>query len=59
MSIERALVSGRKSATAEFVEGQFAEKIEEHGFLLDRIMKVTDQQNAWLLLLFCAASRAN
>ena len=53
-------VTGKGSLSrAEFVEGQLAEKIEEHGILLDRITKVTDLQSAWLLLLFCAASRAN
>ena len=53
------IILGTPLGRAEFVEGQLAEKIEEHGILLDRITKVTDLQSAWLLLLFCAASRAN
>ena len=52
-------ILGTPLGRAEFVEGQLAEKIEEHGILLDRITKVTDLQSAWILLLFCAASRAN
>ena len=52
-------ILGTPLGRAEFVEGQLAEKIEEHGILLDRITKVTVLQSAWLLLLFCAASRAN
>ena len=43
----------------DFVVAQLAEKTEEHGILLERIPKVSDLQCAWLLLLFCAASRAN
>ena len=43
----------------DFVQGQLDEKIDEHGVLLDRISKVPDLQCAWLLLLLCAASRAN
>ena len=52
-------ILGTPLGRAEFVEGHLAEKIEEHGILLDRISKVTDLQSAWLLLLFCTASRAN
>ena len=33
----------------EFVEGQLAEKNEEHGILLDRITKVIDLQSACCL----------
>ena len=43
----------------DFVQGQLDEKIEEHRVLLDKISKVPDLQCAWLLLLLCAASRAN
>ena len=43
----------------DFVQGQLDEKIDEHRVLLDRISKVPDLQCAWLLLLLCAASRAN
>ena len=34
-------------------------KREEHQVLLDRIPCVSDEQTAWLLLLFCGATRAN
>ena len=48
-------ILGTPLGRAEFVEGHR----EKHGILLDRITKVIDLQSAWLLLLFCAASRAN
>ena len=33
--------------------------VAEHQILLDRIPRVKDIQNAWLLLLHCASARAN
>ena len=53
------IVFGTPLGCVDFVEAQFAEKTEEHGILLERIPKVSDLQCAWLLLLFCAASRAS
>ena len=44
---------------ADFVQRKLAEKIDEYRVLLHRITQVSDLQCAWLLLLFCAASRAN
>ena len=43
----------------EFVEAQLRAITAEHQVLLNRIPHVTDLQCAWLLLLFCAASRPN
>ena len=53
------IVLGTPLGCTDFVEAQSAEKTEEHGILLERIPKVSDLQCAWLLLLFCAASRAS
>ena len=44
---------------ADFVQRKLAEKIDEHRVLFHRIPQVSDLQCAWLLLLFCAALRAN
>ena len=43
----------------EFVEADVLHTSEEHTTLLDRIEAVPDLQCAWLILLFCAAARAN
>ena len=53
------IVLGTPLGCMDFVEAQLAEKTEEHEILLERIPKVSDLQCAWLLLLFCAASRAS
>ena len=42
-----------------FVEDQLAKLSVSHSVLFERIQAVTDLQVAWLLLVFCAASRAN
>ena len=44
-------ILGTPSGRAEFVEGHLAEKIEEHGILLDRISKVTDLQSVALAVV--------
>ena len=42
-----------------FVEAELSEKVADHATLLERIPQMQDLQCAWLLLLFCATSRAN
>ena len=42
-----------------FITAQLSAEREEHQVLLDRIPCVSDVQTAWLLLLFCGATRAN
>ncbi len=44
---------------AAFVQDQLARLSTSHDVLLERIQAVPDLQVAWLLLVFCAASRAN
>ena len=43
----------------DYVRAQLEEIAQEHMKLLDRIPCVKDMQSAWLLLSFCAATRAN
>ena len=52
-------VLGTPSGHREFVEAEVLRTNEEHTALLDRIEAVPDLQCAWLILLFCAAARAN
>ena len=52
-------ILGTPLGHADFVQVELAKKIGEHGTLLERIRKVPDLQCAWILLLYCAASRAN
>ena len=42
-----------------FVEAFLVKKIEDQRILLDRIPLLADLQASWLLLLHCAAARAN
>ena len=42
-----------------FVQSFLRAKTEDHALLLGRIPKVPDLQSAWLILLFCASTRAN
>ena len=42
-----------------FVEDQLARLTTSHRVLLERIQIVNDLQVAWLILVFCAATRAN
>ena len=41
------------------VKSQLRCKLQEHSLLLQRIEAVPDLQCAWLILMFCAAARAN
>ena len=52
-------ILGTPLGHADFVQAELAKKIGEHGTLLERIRKVPDLQCAWILLLYCEASRAN
>ena len=52
-------VLGTPLGHSEYVDAQLRHITAEHQILLDRIPHVTDLQCAWLLLLFCAASRPN
>ena len=49
----------RQIGHAHFVARELQAKTEEHSVLFRRILAVPDLQCAWLLLLFCAATRAN
>ena len=42
----------------EYVQAELRATTEKHSILLDRIPLVQDLQSAWLLLLFCANTRA-
>ena len=43
----------------DFVEAQVQQTGEVHAVLLSRISAVSDLQCAWLIVLFCASTRAN
>ena len=43
----------------DFVQDQLSKFSDRHDALLDRIAMVEDLQSAWLLLVYCAAARAN
>ena len=49
---------GTPLGTAEFVRSQLDATEAAHQLLLQRILAVQDLQSAWLLMLFCASSRA-
>ena len=51
-------VLGTPLGTAAFVRSRLQPTVEHHRLLLDRIPATQDLQSAWLLLLFCASSRA-
>ena len=42
-----------------YVQSFLRAKTEDHALLLRRILEVPDLQSAWLILLFCASTRAN
>ena len=43
----------------DFVQDQLSKLADRHDVLLRRIALVEDMQSAWLLLVYCAAARAN
>ena len=51
-------VLGTPLGSDEFVRVQLQLTVDSHRLLLDRIPAVQDLESAWLLLLFCAVSRA-
>ena len=51
-------VLGTPLGTAAFVRSRLQSTVEHHRLLLGRIPAIQDLQSAWLLLLFCASSRA-
>ena len=51
-------VLGISIGHVDFVEAQLRGTTEKHRVLYERILQVQDLQSAWLLLLFCANSRA-
>ena len=53
------VVLGTPLGHEEFVKSQLRCKLQEHSLLLQRIEAVPDLQCAWLILIFCAAARAN
>ena len=52
-------ILGRLVGHHDFVQDQLSKLAEKHSGLLDRIILVEAFQSAWLLLVFCAAARAN
>ena len=52
-------VLGTPLGHTEFLKAQLREVINSHSILWERIPSVPDLQSAWLLLVFCTASRAN
>ena len=53
------VVLGSPVGHDEFIKAKLMSKVTEHQTLLERIPLVRAVQSAWLLLLFCAATRAN
>ena len=53
------VVLGAPLGHAHFITRILQAKTKEHSVLFRRILAVQDLQCAWLLLLFCAATRAN
>ena len=52
-------ILGTPIGHANFIDASMNEISRDHTRLLDRIPQIPDLQCAWLLLLYCAASRAN
>ena len=52
-------VLGTPLGHTEFLKAQLREVINSHSILWERIPSIPDLQSAWLLLVFCAATRAN
>ena len=59
LSQRGVVVLGTPIGSTEFVNDWIRSKLAEHKVLLDRIPAMQDVQCAWLVLLFCASSRAN
>ena len=53
------IVLGAPLGNDEFVKAFAMKRRREEQLFLDRLLHVPDLQSAWLLLLFCAAARAN
>ena len=58
-SEQGVMVLGTPVGHWDFVKGKLEALSSEHQSLLEKIQHIGDLQSAWLLLLFCAASRAN
>ena len=58
-AVQGVVVLGSPVGHDEFIKAKLMSKVTEHQTLLERIPLVRDVQSAWLLLLFCAATRAN
>ena len=52
-------VLGVPMGQPEFVVAELTAKAEEHASLFEKITHIPDVQIGWLLLVFCAATRAN
>ena len=52
-------ILGTPVGDPEYVKAMLSRKTEEHRVFLEHIPNVDDLQSAWLLLLFCASTRAN
>ena len=50
---------GCRWAIPDYILAQLEQKVDEHKEFLRRIPVIQDVQSAWLLLLYCAAPRAN
>ena len=53
------VVLGSPVGHDEFIKAKLMSKVTAHQTLLERIPLVRDVQSAWLVLLFCPATRAN
>jgi hypothetical protein len=52
-------VLGSPIGTREYVQAKAADRLEEETKLLSKLPQMSNLQSAWLLLLYCAAPRAN
>ena len=52
-------ILGTPVCDPEYVKAMLSRKTEEYRVFLEHIPNVDDLQSAWLLLLFCASTRAN
>ena len=59
LEVQGLRVLGIPIGTPAFVRSELRKKSVLHSVLLDRIPVVQDLQSAWLLLLYCANTRAN
>ena len=53
------VILGTPLGHEEFVRSHLAKKSVKHDQLVEKILLVPDLQSAWILLLYCAATRAN